>query len=257
MLEWFVDYHVRLAKEIDMQLMISVISAEEAKEAAAAGANILDVKNPAEGSLGAQFPRVIKQVKNVSGGLVKVSAAIGDMPNLPGTASLAALGAAACGADYVKVGLFGPRNESESIFLLREVRQALRDYPGVAVIAAGYADAERAGTLNPLWLPHIAASAGVAGCLLDTAIKDGHNLFDFLTPDVLRILANEAHAAGLLFGLAGALREQDLPLIRDIGADVVGVRTAACRDHQRSGPLDAGQVRRLCEIIAQPHAEAL
>lgn len=235
-----------------MQLMISVINAAEAKVAADAGANILDVKNPAEGSLGAQFPHVIKQVKNVSGGLVKVSAAIGDMPDLPGTASLAALGAASCGADYVKVGLFGPFDEAEAIFLLSEVRQALCDYPSVSIIAAGYADSERAGTLNPLWLPKIAASAGIGGCMLDTAFKDGHNLFDFITPEVLRNLASEAHASGLLFGLAGALRAQDLPLVRDLDADVAGVRTAVCRDLQRTSPLDAGKVRSLIGILAQP-----
>ena len=54
-----------------MQLMISVLSAEEAKAAQAAGANILDVKNPAEGSLGAQFPRVIRQVKNATYGSLR------------------------------------------------------------------------------------------------------------------------------------------------------------------------------------------
>jgi uncharacterized protein (UPF0264 family) len=240
-----------------MQLMISVLSAEEAKAAQAAGAIILDVKNPSEGSLGAQFPRVIRQVKNASGGLVKVSAAIGDMPNLPGTASLAVLGAAVCGADYVKVGLFGTHTETEAIYLMSEVRQALCDYPAVAIIAAGYADAERAGTLNPLWLPNIAASAGISGCMLDTAVKDGHNLFDFITAEVLRALAREAHAKGLLFGLAGALREQDLLIIRDLGADVAGVRTAVCSDRRRSSPLDAEKVKRLCEIMARPRAEAM
>ena len=112
-----------------MQLMISVVSAEEARVAAANGADILDVKNPAEGSLGAQSPRVIKQVTDAAAGLAKVSAAIGDMPNLPGTASLAALGAAVCGVDFVKVGLYGPRTEGEAIYLLREVKQALYEYP--------------------------------------------------------------------------------------------------------------------------------
>jgi (5-formylfuran-3-yl)methyl phosphate synthase len=238
-----------------MQLMISVINAEEAKEAAASGADILDVKNPKEGSLGAQFPRVIKQIKKDSGGLVKVSAAIGDMPNLPGTAALAALGAATCGIDYVKVGLFGPYSEAESIFLLQEIRLALCEYPTIAIVAAGYADAERAGTLNPLWLPNIAASAGIAGCLIDTAIKDGHNLFEFITPPILRILVNEAHTSGLLFGVAGALREQDLPIVRDTGADVAGVRTAVCRNRDRTSPLDAEQVRRLCSINALSRSE--
>ncbi|MER3458081.1 MAG: hypothetical protein C4309_05105, partial [Chloroflexota bacterium] len=46
-----------------MQLMISVVNASEAREAIAAGADILDVKNPAEGSLGAPAPAVIQQIR--------------------------------------------------------------------------------------------------------------------------------------------------------------------------------------------------
>ena len=80
-----------------MKLMVSVLSAEEAHEAIEGGAEILDIKNPAEGSLGAQPPQVIREVKKFGAGRVEISAAIGDMPNLPGTAALAALGAASCG----------------------------------------------------------------------------------------------------------------------------------------------------------------
>lgn len=231
-----------------MRLMISVVSVVEAREAMLGGAEILDVKNPAEGSLGAQSPRVIREIKNLSSGKVEVSAAIGDMPNLPGTAALAALGAALCGADYVKVGLHGPRNEVEAATLLREVHLAVKELT-TSVIAAGYADFRRAGALNPDCLPRVAASAGVKGCLLDTAIKDGHTLFDFLNPKALRSLAEQAHAAGLLFGLAGALLEKDLSLARELGADVVGLRTAACRNNQRSGPLEAAYIQRLRQLI--------
>jgi len=227
-----------------MRLMISVVSAEEAREALQGGADILDVKNPAEGSLGAQHPRVIREIRSLTPPGVELSAAIGDMPNLPGTAALAALGAATCGADYVKVGLHGPRNEAEALVLLREVKEAVREF-NISVIAACYADYRRAGTLNPDCLPRLAASTGVSGCLIDTAIKDGLTLFDFLSPDALRLLVEQAHAAGLLFGMAGALRENDLPIVRDIGADVAGLRTAACRDSKRDGPLDAARVRRL------------
>jgi hypothetical protein len=227
-----------------MRLMISVVSAAEAREALRGGADILDVKNPAEGSLGAQSPQVIQEIKNLFSGVTEISAAIGDMPNLPGTASLAAFGAAACGADYVKVGLRGPRSEAEGFTLLREVQQAVRGL-STSVIAAGYADFRRAGTLNPECLPRLAAAAGVRGCLLDTAVKDGRILFDFLNPQALGLLAQQAHDAGLLFGLAGSLREQDLLLARELGADVVGLRGAACRDNQRDGPLEALRVQRL------------
>jgi uncharacterized protein (UPF0264 family) len=232
-----------------MQLLVSVVSSDEARIALAGGADILDVKNPAEGSLGAQPPAVIRQIRACAARPHRVSVAIGDVPYLPGTVALAALGAAACGADYVKVGLWGPKTEAEAVLLLREVQEAVAEYPDVAVIAAGYADAERAGTLDPRLLPRVAHAAGVAGCLLDTAIKDGRRLFDFLTSGTLRMLAEEAHAAGLLFALAGALRAEDLPLVRDLGADVVGVRSAACREGRRAGPLDAQRVRCLREML--------
>jgi uncharacterized protein (UPF0264 family) len=233
-----------------MQLLISVASDDEARIALASSRDIiLDVKNPVEGSLGAQFPHILQQIRASAPRPHKVSAAIGDMPNLPGTASLAALGAATCDVDYIKVGLWGPKTEAEAIFLLQQIRQAVNRYPDIAIIAASYADAQRANTLDPRCLPRIAQSAGVDGCLIDTAIKDGHGLFDFLTPHDLRALADEAHAFGLLFALAGALQEQDLLRVRDLGADVAGVRTAACRDNRRAGPLDADRVRRLCDII--------
>lgn len=227
--------------------MISVISEEEAREALLGGAEILDVKNPIEGSLGAQSPEVIRSIKTLSSGSTEISAAIGDMPNLPGTAALAALGAATCGADYIKVGLHGPRSEAEAKSLLCEVQKAVRDFDAF-VIAAAYADFHRAGTLNPECLPRIAASAGVRGCLLDTAIKDGHTLFDFVQPSMIQLLAEQAHADGLLFGLAGALSEKDLPLARELGVDVVGIRTAACRNHRRDGTLDSSRVRQLRQL---------
>ena len=232
-----------------MRLMISVVSTDEARQALQGGAKILDIKNPAEGSLGAQSPGLIREISRLFAAEAEISAAIGDMPNLPGTAALAALGAAACGADYVKVGLHGTRSETEAVTLLREVRRAVLGFHTV-VIAALYADFQRAGTLNPECLPHIAAEAGVHGCLLDTAIKDGRVLFDFQEPYALRLLAQQAHASGLSFGLAGALREQDLSLANDLGADVVGLRTAACRNNQRNGPLEATRVKELCRRIS-------
>jgi (5-formylfuran-3-yl)methyl phosphate synthase len=236
-------------EEITMRLMISVVSAAEAREALQGGAEILDIKNPAEGSLGAQPPGLIKEISKLFSAEAEISAAIGDMPNLPGTAALAALGAATCGAHYVKVGLHGSYTEADAVTLLREVRLAVREF-NISVIAALFADYRQAGTLNPECLPRIAAVAGVNGCLLDTAIKDGHNLFDFIEPQALRRLGVRTHAAGLLFALAGALRERDLPLAAELGADVVGIRTAACRGNKRNGPLEAARVQILCRQIS-------
>ena len=51
-----------------MKLLVSVIDAAEARLAVAGGVDIVDVKNPAEGSLGAPAPGVIAQVRDVAPG---------------------------------------------------------------------------------------------------------------------------------------------------------------------------------------------
>jgi len=227
-----------------MKLLVSVMDADEARAAATAGADIVDVKNPGEGSLGAPAPAVIAAVRAAVPVALPVSAAIGDMPNLPGTAALAALGAARSGATFVKVGLWGTTSEPDAVALLRAVREAV---PGAVLVAAAYADAVRVphAPLAPELLPRVAHAAGVDVCLLDTAIKDGRGLLEWLSPDALTRLVADAHAAGLEVALAGALRAEELPVIRDTGADVAGVRSAACHEGRRAGRLDAERVRAL------------
>ena len=76
-----------------MLLLISPINTEEALEAIEGGADIVDVKNPKEGSLGASFPWIIKGVREMTPKDMLVSATLGDVPYKPGTVSLAAMGA--------------------------------------------------------------------------------------------------------------------------------------------------------------------
>ena len=144
-----------------MRLLVSVTSAEEARLAVAGGVDVVDVKNPAEGSLGAPVPTVIEAVRAVVPPGRPVSVAIGDMPHLPGTAALAAAGAAGCGADYVKVGLWGSSTEEEAVAVLIAVRAAAGD--GAAVIAAAYADADRAPGLPPAVTRGRGAAGGSGG----------------------------------------------------------------------------------------------
>ena len=237
-----------------MKLLVSVVDAGEAREAAAAGADIVDVKNPDEGALGAPSPAVIAGVRAAVPAELPVSAAIGDMPDLPGTAALAALGAARSGAAFVKVGLWGASTEPEAIALLRAVRDAVAGVPGTVPVAAAYADARRLAhaPLAPELLPGVARAAGVGVCLLDTAVKDGRGLLDWLPPDELTSLVAEAHDKGLQVALAGALRAEHLPVVLATGADIVGVRSAACSDGSRSGSLAAARVRALRAACATP-----
>ncbi len=228
-----------------MKLMISVRDAQEAAAALAGGADIIDVKNPAEGSLGAGHPETITAIMRAVQAATPVSASIGDVPNLPGTVALAGLGAATCGVRFVKVGLLGARTGAEAANLLEAVSSALRMANGtVGLVACTYADAALVGSLDPFALPE-AAAPFVEGCLIDTAIKDGRTLFQCLPEDAVLRFIRQCHDRGLFCGLAGSLQQEDLTRALALGADIAGVRTAACEGGQRSGVISMKLVERL------------
>jgi len=237
-----------------LKLLVSVVNKSEALESIKGGAHILDVKNPKEGSLGANFPRVIRQVKEVVPKNLEVSATIGDLPNLPGTASLAALGAAVSGVDYVKVGLFGVKTSEEATTLMTEVVKAVKEYDsGLKTIACGYADFRYVGCVSPLGLPLVAHKAEADGVLVDVKIKNGNdNLFSFLTDEQLKEFVNQAHEYNLLAALAGSLDIKDIQRVHNLGADIIGVRGAVCTKKDRlAGKLEKEKVMAFAEEISK------
>jgi hypothetical protein len=233
-----------------MKLLISPVDEKEAVAAVKGGADIIDVKNPKEGALGASFPWVIKRIKDVTSEQIEVSCTLGDLPNLPGAMSLAALGAATTGVDYIKAGLYGVKTKNEAVYLMQNVVKAARDYnPRIKVVATGYADAERVGAVNPLLVPEIARKAEADVAMVDTAVKDGKNLFCFLTVQQLKRFVDNAHDCGLKVGFAGSLKKEDLATVYALGTDIVGLRGAVCTFEDRvNGRIDKEKVRELVEI---------
>jgi uncharacterized protein (UPF0264 family) len=235
-----------------LKLLVSVVNKTEALDSIKGGADILDVKNPKEGSLGANFPRVIRQVKEVTPANLELSATLGDLPNLPGTASLAALGAAASGVDYVKAGLFGVKNCEEATTLMTEVVKAVKEFNSdLKTIASGYADFRTVGCVSPLELPLVAHRAGADGVLVDVKVKRIEtNLFSFLTDKNLKQLVDASHDYGLLAALAGSLDTQDIERVYSLGADIIGVRGAVCAKKDRvAGKLETEKVAAFAEAI--------
>ncbi len=235
-----------------MDLLISVVDEDEVACAVDGGADIVDVKNPREGSLGANFPHVIRRVRELTPNAIPVSVAIGDFPSRPGMASLAAAGAAGCGVQFVKIGLFGPRDQDEAFAVLSSVCRAARDEaPAVRVMAAAYADARKTGSLPPAELPAVAAAAGADGCMIDTAEKSGCALFTEMAAAELERFITACREARLSCALAGSLAASDLPRLRELAPDIVGFRGAACRGGRRDGRLDRDAVMRLRDLVAQ------
>lgn len=232
-----------------MKVLISPISTEEAVLAWKCGTNIIDVKNINEGSLGANFPWVIRDViSKIDDENVIFSATLGDLPHKPGTAALAALGAVNCGVKYVKAGLHGSKNVEEGTELMCGVVRVCKEFdPSIIVVTAGYADYQRFGGLSPAQLVEIAAASGSDMVMLDTYMKDGKSLFDALNEEQLTVFVRSAHAKGLKVALAGSVRSEHLSSLARIGADVVGVRGAVCSGYDRGTTIDPAKAQQFIQ----------
>jgi uncharacterized protein (UPF0264 family) len=227
-----------------MRLLVSVVDAAEARVAAAGGADVIDVKDPSLGAIGEAAPHVVRAVREATPRHLPVSAALGDGPFAPAVAARLVQAATASGADFVKLGV---RHTSlgDAATSLRAARATLP--PGGRLVVAGFADSARAGSPAPADLPGLAADVGAHGCLLDTAVKDGRGLFDWLDDAELSTFVEACRARRLLSALAGSLRVEDLARLGPIGPDLVGVRGAACIGDRVRGRVDAARVRALVQ----------
>jgi len=207
-----------------MQLLVSPSSIDEARHSGAA--DIIDVKKPSEGSLGANFPWVIREIRALSE--KPVSAAIGDFDFKPGGASLAAYGAACAGADYVKIGLaFDGEDRAREV--IRAVVKAVKDeFPEKFVVIAAYSDYERMHSISPFAMASIAAECGADIAMVDTGIKDKKSTFAFMDEEALRSFTDTNRKLGLGTALAGALKFEDISALKRINPDIIGVRGMVC-----------------------------
>jgi uncharacterized protein (UPF0264 family) len=233
-----------------MQLLVSLRAGNEVAAALAGGADIVDAKEPARGSLGPVDPEVLQEFAARTPPSVPLSLALGDF-TAPDTVRRAVAGAKVrqrSAPTYLKLGFAGEDSEAVVTSLVAAALAAAAATPlRPVVVPVAYADHERAGSPAPETLLRAAIAAGARAVLIDTCLKDGRGLLHWLPPGRLRSVSDRARSAGLLVAVAGSLDLASLDRVAG-AADVVGVRGAACRDG-RGGSVDATLVRRLRERL--------
>jgi (5-formylfuran-3-yl)methyl phosphate synthase len=216
------------------RMLASVTGPEEAEVALAGGADIIDLKDPARGALGAVDAATVRATVALAGERRPVSAVTGDLPMEPGTVADAVVAIAGTGVEFVKLGVFPGGDPAAVIRGLALIAKSVR------LIAVLFADsAPDLGLLPAL------AEAGFAGAMLDTARKGadgGGRLLDHLPPPALRRFVAACREKGLLCGLAGALEPPDIPRLLLLQPDVLGFRGALCEGGRRDGSLDPARV---------------
>lgn len=226
-------------------LLASVRSVGEARLAAAGGADLIDLKEPRAGALGALPLPVLRQiVRALRGGWpqLPVSATIGDLPDRSEAGQHAWLArrvheVAAAGVDVVKAGIApGPRAAA-----LLEAFAALPLAAGQTRVPVLLADRG----IDMALVAH-ACALRFPVLMLDTADKRRGTLFDCASLDSLGGFIATVRAHGLRAGLAGSLQIAQAPLLCGLAPDVAGFRGALCAG-DRSGGFDR---RRLAALRA-------
>jgi dihydroneopterin aldolase len=214
--------------------LASVRSAAEAETALAAGADIIDLKDPAKGALGAVDAMTARACLRRIGGRARVSATVGDLPMESGTVCQAVRATASLGMDFVKLGLFAEGDPLQCLEALSAETARTR------LVLVLFADA-----LPAFDAIAEAARIGAHGVMLDTARKDGRALIDHLDLAALGGFIAEARASGLLVGLAGSLQGRHVPDLLALEPDLLGFRSALCAGRAREEALDGAA----CEAI--------
>jgi len=226
-------------------MLASVRSFEEAQLALACGADILDLKEPARGALGAVSPELARTVVSWANRRVPISATVGDIYKDTGLVRQAVKAMVATGVDVVKVGLF---DEAERPQVLRTLEPFARG----AVKLVGVLFADRSPNLA---IGDVAA-AGFFGVMIDTSEKSSGSLRSHINGARLREFVMTARGMGLRSGLAGGLTLEDITPLLECGPDYLGFRGALCDNGQRQQTLNAERIGAVRACIPRSGTDA-
>ncbi len=224
-------------------MLASVRNLEEAELVYHGGADIIDLKEPSEGALGAAPLSEIHRVVDDLWEKCVVSATIGDLPADPAKINEKVIQTAETGVDYVKVGMFSERHIESCLPNLIYCANK-----GIAVIAVFFADMD----FDIDFAIATAADARLKGVMLDTAHKGSGGLLTHKNIMQLEYFVNRAKQKGLITGLAGALSTKDISTLLNVSPDYVGFRTALCDSNIRAGSLNEQAIQSVRASIPIP-----
>lgn len=217
-------------------LLASVRDLAEAELALVQGVDIIDLKEPEAGALGAWRLEALYAAVTRLGDRAVLSATTGDLPMRPSLLAETARATAATGVAYVKVGFFAGGDHAACAAAL--------GHTGAPLVAVLMADQKPELSLVPLL-----AAAGFRGAMLDTADKQAGGLRDHLDPETLARFVAGTRRHGLICGLAGSLTLDDIAPLVALGPDYLGFRGALCRGG-RTAALDPAAIADVRSALA-------
>jgi uncharacterized protein (UPF0264 family)/CheY-like chemotaxis protein len=227
-------------------MLASVNSVEEALQALSANVDIIDLKQPALGALGALETVLVKTIVNEINGRCPVSATIGDLPMQPELVGQAVQAMAETGVDYVKIGFFPGGDWQKTVEKLATLSQTTN------LIAVLFADNQ-----PDFAIIDSLKNAGFKGVMLDTMDKSRGSLTQVMTKTDIARFAGLAKDHALLCGLAGSLRLDDVAELMPYQPDYLGFRGALCVDQNRTAQLNASSIVQIKQAIKHYQSQVI
>lgn len=220
-------------------MLASVNSLDEAALVLDLQADIIDLKQPEQGALGALETGLVRQIVAAIDGRCPVSATVGDLPMQPELVFNAVKAMAETGVDYIKIGFFPGGDWLGTLDKLSALtgRHAL--------IAVLFAD-----TQPDLSIIADLKDADFKGAMLDTMDKQKGSLMQVMDETTIGQFVEQTKTCQMLCGLAGSLRLADIPGLMPYQADYLGFRGALCRQHNRIAQLDIEAITKIRQAIA-------
>jgi uncharacterized protein (UPF0264 family) len=233
-------------------LLVSVRDPEEAIAALSAGADVIDVKEPRLGSLGAADTATIATIVRTVADRAPVTAAMGELSEFGDGMRFTDSQPIPPGVSLFKLGLARCGHMANWQARWRDAIDALHGKAPVSAphpVAVVYADWRLADAPPPEKVLSAAVEAGSPALLVDTWDKSGGRLFDHWPADDLRRFVDRVRAREIVVVLAGSLVGETFETAVGLAPDLVAVRTAAC-DAGRDGTVSTSRVRNLMQVIA-------
>ena len=230
------------------QLLISVKNVAEALMALEVGVDIIDLKDPSVGALGAlsvhetaQIVQAIKERKTIGlnvPNLTLISATVGEQHIDLNHLILDIQARVALGVNLIKIAVsslfYAEHFSTQMQHLIRS------DLKLIAVFFADEPiDLALLGTLKKI---------GFFGAMLDTQTKQ-RNLLQAQTTSGLQMFTQICHKNDLQLGLAGSLQTQHIEHLIQFNATYMGFRGGACESLVRENDLCLAKVIQIKELL--------
>jgi uncharacterized protein (UPF0264 family) len=226
-------------------LLVSVRSQDEALAALAGGADLIDVKEPRRGALGAADATVWRAVSSALRQRAPVSVALGELLDFapPPADDLARN---LTGVQFAKLGLAGCRDTDD---WLERWRLCVNRLPeDLAPVAVVYADWRAARAPAPEDVIDQASRLQCGAVLFDTCDKSRGDLIDHFGIEQLDRMSELIRNRGMRIVFGGSLNRRSAARLLPLRPDYIAVRGAVCRE-ARTDCIDRQLVESLARVV--------